>query len=63
MSETKKARRSPATREPDARFYQVGRRRVIGQTHFNKYLAQVEREPITESQPTVIVSICDRVRQ
>lgn len=30
-------------------FYQVGRRRVISQTHLNKYLAQVEREPITES--------------
>jgi len=30
-------------------FYQIGRRRVIGQTHLNKYLAQVEREPITES--------------
>ena len=30
-------------------FYQVGRRRLISQTHLNKYLAQVEREPITES--------------
>ena len=30
-------------------FYQVGRRRVISQTHLNKYLAQVEREPTTES--------------
>jgi excisionase family DNA binding protein len=30
-------------------FYQVGRRRVIGQTHLNEYLAQVEREPMTES--------------
>jgi len=30
-------------------FYQVGRRRVISQTHLNEYLAQVEREPITES--------------
>jgi len=29
--------------------YQVGRRRLISQTHLNKYLAQVEREPITES--------------
>jgi len=29
-------------------FYQVGRRRVIDQTHLNEYLAQVEREPITE---------------
>lgn len=30
-------------------FYQIGRRRVIGQAHLNQYLAQVEREPITES--------------
>ena len=30
-------------------FYQVGRRRLISQTHLNKYLAQVEREPLTES--------------
>jgi excisionase family DNA binding protein len=30
-------------------FYQVGRRRVIGQTHLNECLAQVEREPMAES--------------
>ena len=30
-------------------FYQVGRRRVIGQTHLNAYLAQIEREAIAES--------------
>ena len=30
-------------------FYQIGRRRVISQTHLNEYLAQVEREPMTES--------------
>lgn len=30
-------------------FYQIGRRRVIGQAHLDQYLAQVEREPITES--------------
>jgi excisionase family DNA binding protein len=30
-------------------FYQVGRRRLISQPHLNKYLAQVEREPMTES--------------
>jgi excisionase family DNA binding protein len=30
-------------------FYQVGRRRVISQTHLNRYLAQVEREPTTEN--------------
>jgi len=30
-------------------FYQVGRRRVIGQRHLNDYLAQVEREPMTNS--------------
>jgi len=29
-------------------FYQVGRRRVIGQVHLNQYLAKVERERITE---------------
>lgn len=31
-------------------FYQIGRRRVIGQTHLDQYLAQVEREPRTESR-------------
>jgi excisionase family DNA binding protein len=36
-------------RERKLGFYQVGRRRVISQTHLNKYLAQVEREPITEN--------------
>ena len=44
--------RSTAERLLESRklgFYQVGRRRVISQTHLNKYLAQVEREPITES--------------
>lgn len=25
-------------------FYQIGRRRIIGQTHLNDYLAEVERE-------------------
>lgn len=30
-------------------FYQIGRRRVIGQAHLNQYLAQVEREPLTGS--------------
>ncbi len=30
-------------------FYQIGRRRVIGQAHLDQYLAQVEREPITDS--------------
>jgi len=29
-------------------FYQVGRRRVIGRAHLDHYLAQVEREPITD---------------
>src|SRR5258708_36524704 len=28
-------------------FYQIGRRRVIGQAHLDQYWAQVEREPIT----------------
>ena len=31
-------------------FYQVGRRRVISQTHLDQYLAQVERAPRTESR-------------
>ena len=30
-------------------FYQIGRRRVVGQAHLDQYLAQVEREPMTES--------------
>ncbi len=30
-------------------FYQIGRRRVIGKTHLDHYLAQVEREPKTQS--------------
>ena len=30
-------------------FYQVGRRRVIGQRHLNEYLAQIEREAIADN--------------
>lgn len=45
--------RSTVERLLDSRklgFYQVGRRRVISQTHLDQYLAQVERAPRIESR-------------
>jgi excisionase family DNA binding protein len=30
-------------------YYQIGGRRVVGQTHLNDYLARAERQPINEA--------------
>lgn len=52
VAELMSAHRSTVERLLESRtlgFYQIGRRRVVGQAHLDQYLAQVERKPITES--------------